>query len=980
MRSPSSTARSESVASAQTAHETLGGSGEPGADREVGQSRATPFFSPDLPVSERTTPADSAGRKPATGSQAVKPLGTDGKALSTGHRVLQDSSGQVGEDGIPGRAVPDTPRSGDMQTNTVDAWTVGRGSTERSNLVTESQRETLAGSPVGPLPSGRESSATSPVTNDSTEEVATVYMQAGRSTDRSTVPDVDSSLVPDEEVKKEANTPMPQHPRILPLKVKGAPLLTDKTEAAAKLPQKRSEEVPSGGAPLGAGAAVAAGAAAVFAGSPGFAYAFPGPLASEDGKVAEMIFFSGKQFEQEHRTTDLVGKRQAGYRSQPSAAMWVGPFERKAPEKPEEHPLSQEAGVDIIEAGSMEGLPMKHPIDATYGVEGTETGNVEWTPMKKREHKTPSASYVPATGRAFLHASEMGVTGAGQKGDPDGILAHLANGEDARGVEKSIGHSGRLPFDAIDVYPALMQDAPPRRSGFFGAQQGIDRSTPPPNFPDGVWGADGAKYLIQQALTEDLKSLPSKPRSSESLDSELRFMFGLQWLGEAGEEVRGRRKAQGKVRSRRDLRKHFKTMQHLLSDIHVKLGSYEKAGLVPPTAPFKQLYEFLASMYKEMKRIDASLTPGATASGQTLDAGSSTADKPEHGLLPGSASTSLPSAVVSAIGAQHGNLFFRQQPGESGSSVFAGFGGRDPRRRRLTDKHGRQLIDEAYETASNMVFLLTKLRADLQVYAVENQMCALMHGNGECGAGGKRRGPPASSKELVASHRRLMTRILDNLAAGAKAVSKRRLHANAVIQRVAATASEEFRSMARKYMLVLEGLHVRYVLQMQLYRNKLEMGPVYFPPDDPYPSLLPSPQYKDTEYGDTGDEDTIHLPYRRKRINSVSSIEDDLSNEFLESSWRRTISESVQGSPRSDGLWLEKDRRNAVYHISNKRLSASIHTATLASLNEYQSIQRKIGEFSGMQGAFFFPGHVTEHVFLKDGFWTGADASVGNAL
>ncbi|KFH04245.1 hypothetical protein TGVAND_239810 [Toxoplasma gondii VAND] len=553
--------------------------------------------------------------------------------------------------------------------------------------------------------------------------------------------------------------------------------------------------------------------------------------------------------------------------------------------------------------------------------------------------------------------------GDGQNGIRDEEFTQSIDGKDAGGGQESKRHPSGLRVYTEELHPSLLQGGK-HESGPCSEQQRINRQESPPfDVPGGLWGADGAKFLIQQALSEELKSPSSESDSNESAESDLRFLFGLQWLGKAGERLRRRRRAQGKEQYNRDMRKYYKILQHLLVDISTKLEHSEKAGLLSSADPYRELHAFLTTMFLKLKQIDNSLTKGFSAFDETV-AESPQKQETEQVLRSFSPPPSRPRpSHTSPRTVEGGNAFFRHMGSGSNTPQSVGTWEQMSRRRPFTEESGTPQINETYETALNMIFLLTKLRADLQVHVAENQMCALINGTPAHGATSRERRPPASSRELIKTHRKLVTRILDGLAAGAKAVAKRRSHALAVVERVADKASAEFRSLARKYLLVLEGLHWRYDLQMQLYRNKLEMGPVIFPSNDPYPSLLPSPQGKEADSGELEDGGVIQLPSRRKRVNSLVSIEEELSNEFSEVTSRRKISGIDEGSPLSDAAWIEKDRQAALRYISNKRLSAGIHASTVTSIREYRSLQNEIGEFSGKQGYIFFPFSVTEQLF-----------------
>ncbi|KYK66161.1 hypothetical protein TGPRC2_239810 [Toxoplasma gondii TgCatPRC2] len=559
-------------------------------------------------------------------------------------------------------------------------------------------------------------------------------------------------------------------------------------------------------------------------------------------------------------------------------------------------------------------------------------------------------------------AKEPTARGDGQNGIRDEEFTQSIDGKDAGGGQESKRHPSGLRVYTEELHPSLLQGGK-HESGPCSEQQRINRQAPPFDVPGGLWGADGAKFLIQQALSEELKSPSSESDSNESAESDLRFLFGLQWLGKAGERLRRRRRAQGKEQYNRDMRKYYKILQHLLVDISTKLEHSEKAGLLSSADPYRELHAFLTTMFLKLKQIDNSLTKGFSAFDETV-AESPQKQETEQVLRSFSPPPSRPRpSHTSPRTVEGGNAFFRHMGSGSNTPQSVGTWEQMSRRRPFTEESGTPQINETYETALNMIFLLTKLRADLQVHVAENQMCALINGTPAHGATSRERRPPASSRELIKTHRKLVTRILDGLAAGAKAVAKRRSHALAVVERVADKASAEFRSLARKYLLVLEGLHWRYDLQMQLYRNKLEMGPVIFPSNDPYPSLLPSPQGKEADSGELEDGGVIQLPSRRKRVNSLVSIEEELSNEFSEVTSRRKISGIDEGSPLSDAAWIEKDRQAALRYISNKRLSAGIHASTVTSIREYRSLQNEIGEFSGKQGYIFFPFSVTEQLF-----------------
>ncbi|KEP61630.1 UNVERIFIED_CONTAM: hypothetical protein HHA_239810 [Hammondia hammondi] len=570
---------------------------------------------------------------------------------------------------------------------------------------------------------------------------------------------------------------------------------------------------------------------------------------------------------------------------------------------------------------------------------------------------------VPVDASEAKTAKKPTATGVGQNSIRDEEFTQPIDGKDTKGGHESKQHPSGLRVYTEELHPLLLQGGK-HESGPCSEQTRITRQESLPlDVPGGLWGADGAKFLIQQALSEELKSPSSESDPNESAESDLRFLFGLQWLGDAGERLRRRRRAQGKERENRDMRKYYKILQHLLSDISTKLEHSGKAGLLSSADPYRELHAFLATMFLKLKQIDSSLARGFNAFDETV-AKSPQEQEREQVLRSASPPSSRPRPNhTSPSTVEGGNTLFRHMGSGSNTPQSVGTWERMSRRRPLTEESGTPQINEAYETALNMVFLLTKLRADLQVHVAENQMCALINGTPAHGAASRERRPPASSRELIATHRKLVTRILDGLAAGAKAVAKRRSHALSVIERVADKASAGFRSLARKYLLVLEGLHWRYDLQMQLYRNKLEMGPVIFSSDDPYPSLLPRPQGKEADSGELEDGDMIQFPSRRKRVNSLVSIEEELSNEFSEVSSRRTISDIHEGSPLTDAAWLEKDRQAALRYISNKRLSAGIHASTVTSIREYRSLQEEIGEFSGKQGYIFFPFSATEQLF-----------------
>ncbi|KFH14762.1 hypothetical protein TGMAS_239810 [Toxoplasma gondii MAS] len=582
----------------------------------------------------------------------------------------------------------------------------------------------------------------------------------------------------------------------------------------------------------------------------------------------------------------------------------------------------------------------------------TKTGD-RWQPLLA----------MPVDASEAKTTKEPTARGDGQNGIRDEEFTQSIDGKDAGGGQESKRHPSGLRVYTEELHPSLLQGGK-HESGPCSEQQRINRQESPPfDVPGGLWGADGAKFLIQQALSEELKSPSSESDSNESAESDLRFLFGLQWLGKAGERLRRRRRAQGKEQYNRDMRKYYKILQHLLVDISTKLEHSEKAGLLSSADPYRELHAFLTTMFLKLKQIDNSLTKGFSAFDETV-AESPQKQETEQVLRSFSPPPSRPRpSHTSPRTVEGGNAFFRHMGSGSNTPQSVGTWEQMSRRRPFTEESGTPQINETYETALNMIFLLTKLRADLQVHVAENQMCALINGTPAHGATSRERRPPASSRELIKTHRKLVTRILDGLAAGAKAVAKRRSHALAVVERVADKASAEFRSLARKYLLVLEGLHWRYDLQMQLYRNKLEMGPVIFPSNDPYPSLLPSPQGKEADSGELEDGGVIQLPSRRKRVNSLVSIEEELSNEFSEVTSRRKISGIDEGSPLSDAAWIEKDRQAALRYISNKRLSAGIHASTVTSIREYRSLQNEIGEFSGKQGYIFFPFSVTEQLF-----------------
>ncbi|KYF39983.1 hypothetical protein TGARI_239810 [Toxoplasma gondii ARI] len=882
--SPSHRSRKELSASKRSAREAWSGSTEPAADDDLNQFRGTSEPHLEDPASKRTFLADALEQQSATELAAVKPLRTE-EALHTGH-VVQASLANVVEHAASGERVAVSHRSGEMQAPRGGLWDVGGniGTSEKLGT-TETEMHTISAG--GPMSPGPESSVTSPLTSESAE-VATAK-EADHSIDTLTDNKKKSSPVVSGKESTDTSVPLHEQHGTLPHKPVHAFIPAEKTQEANKLPQKKDEQAPPGGAPIAvATAAAAAAATAVLMSVRDSTSGFTETVASKDGQAVEII--SPKEVQNEHRSAEPLNPTKTGDRWQPLLAI---------------------------------------PVDAS----------------EAKTTKEPTAR------------------GDGQNGIRDEEFTQSIDGKDAGGGQESKRHPSGLRVYTEELHPSLLQGGK-HESGPCSEQQRINRQESPPfDVPGGLWGADGAKFLIQQALSEELKSPSSESDSNESAESDLRFLFGLQWLGKAGERLRRRRRAQGKEQYNRDMRKYYKILQHLLVDISTKLEHSEKAGLLSSADPYRELHAFLTTMFLKLKQIDNSLTKGFSAFDETV-AESPQKQETEQVLRSFSPPPSRPRpSHTSPRTVEGGNAFFRHMGSGSNTPQSVGTWEQMSRRRPFTEESGTPQINETYETALNMIFLLTKLRADLQVHVAENQMCALINGTPAHGATSRERRPPASSRELIKTHRKLVTRILDGLAAGAKAVAKRRSHALAVVERVADKASAEFRSLARKYLLVLEGLHWRYDLQMQLYRNKLEMGPVIFPSNDPYPSLLPSPQGKEADSGELEDGGVIQLPSRRKRVNSLVSIEEELSNEFSEVTSRRKISGIDEGSPLSDAAWIEKDRQAALRYISNKRLSAGIHASTVTSIREYRSLQNEIGEFSGKQGYIFFPFSVTEQLF-----------------